>query len=138
MQKFTGMLCNCHMPERRIWKALPIVGAQAANELLNISRSQRSFFRIDRISTKNFMSVPVPIDEVNVQIIMEQMGGGGHLNMAGCTADRYFCDEADRNAESNAGYNVSKTVSMCIGRRIQMKVILTGGCKSHLEKRARL
>lgn len=24
------------------------------------------------------------IDEVNVQIIMERMGGGGHLNMAGC------------------------------------------------------
>jgi c-di-AMP phosphodiesterase-like protein len=23
------------------------------------------------------------IDEVNVQIIMERMGGGGHLNMAG-------------------------------------------------------
>ena len=24
------------------------------------------------------------IDEVNVQVIMERMGGGGHLNMAGC------------------------------------------------------
>ena len=24
------------------------------------------------------------IDEVNVQIIMEKMGGGGHLNIAGC------------------------------------------------------
>lgn len=24
------------------------------------------------------------IDEVNVQIIMEQLGGGGHINSAGC------------------------------------------------------
>ena len=24
------------------------------------------------------------IDEVNVQIIMEKMGGGGHLSVAGC------------------------------------------------------
>ena len=24
------------------------------------------------------------IDEINVQIIMEKMGGGGHLNIAGC------------------------------------------------------
>ena len=24
------------------------------------------------------------IDEVNVQIVMERLGGGGHLNVAGC------------------------------------------------------
>ena len=24
------------------------------------------------------------IDEVNVQVIMERLGGGGHLNVAGC------------------------------------------------------
>ena len=24
------------------------------------------------------------IDEVNVQVIMERLGGGGHMNIAGC------------------------------------------------------
>ena len=24
------------------------------------------------------------IDEVNVQVVMERLGGGGHLNVAGC------------------------------------------------------
>lgn len=59
-----------------------IVGAQAANELLNIIGVKASF-----VLTKYRDTVYVSaraIDEVNVQIIMERLGGGGHLNIAGC------------------------------------------------------
>ena len=34
------------------------------------------------------------IDEVNVQVIMERMGGGGHLNMAGCQLETVNMEEA--------------------------------------------
>ena len=34
------------------------------------------------------------IDEINVQIIMEKMGGGGHLNTAGCQLSGSSISEA--------------------------------------------
>ena len=37
------------------------------------------------------------IDEVNVQIIMERMGGGGHLNMAGVQLPGVTVEEAQKN-----------------------------------------
>ena len=58
-----------------------IVGAQAANELLNISGIKASFVVTD-FQNKIYVSAR-SIDEVNVQIIMERLGGGGHMNMAG-------------------------------------------------------
>ena len=59
-----------------------VVGAQAANELLNIKGVKASFVLTEYdgliyISARS-------IDEVNVQVIMERMGGGGHMTMAGC------------------------------------------------------
>jgi c-di-AMP phosphodiesterase-like protein len=59
-----------------------IIGAQAANELLDIKGVKASFILTDY---QNCIYVSArSIDEVNVQIIMERMGGGGHLNVAGC------------------------------------------------------
>ena len=58
-----------------------VVGAQAANELLNIVGIKASFV-ITEYQNKIFVSAR-SIDEVNVQLIMEKMGGGGHLNVAG-------------------------------------------------------
>lgn len=58
-----------------------VVGAQAANELLNIVGIKASFV-ITEYQSKIFISAR-SIDEVNVQLIMERMGGGGHLNVAG-------------------------------------------------------
>jgi c-di-AMP phosphodiesterase-like protein len=34
------------------------------------------------------------IDEVNVQLIMERMGGGGHLNIAGCQLENMTIEQA--------------------------------------------
>ena len=59
-----------------------VVGAQAANELLNIIGVKASFVLTD-YNGKIFISAR-SIDEVNVQIIMERMGGGGHMNTAAC------------------------------------------------------
>lgn len=59
-----------------------IVGAQAANELLNI-RGVKASFILTEYQNQIYISAR-SIDEVNVQVIMERMGGGGHLNTAGC------------------------------------------------------
>lgn len=58
-----------------------VVGAQAANELLNIIGIKASFVITDYRNTI-YISARA-IDEVNVQLIMERLGGGGHLNIAG-------------------------------------------------------
>jgi len=58
-----------------------IVGAQAANELLNIIGVRASIV-LTEYNGRIYVSAR-SIDEVNVQIIMEKMGGGGHLNVAG-------------------------------------------------------
>ena len=69
-----------------------IVGAQAANELLNIRGIKASFVLTD-YQGKIYVSAR-SIDEVNVQIIMERMGGGGHMTMAGCQMDNTGLIEA--------------------------------------------
>ncbi|MCD8120022.1 MAG: DHH family phosphoesterase [Lachnospiraceae bacterium] len=58
-----------------------IVGAQAANELLNIKGVRASFVLTD-YNHLIYLSAR-SVDDVNVQIIMERLGGGGHLNAAG-------------------------------------------------------
>ncbi|MGN0328019.1 MAG: DHH family phosphoesterase [Lachnospira sp.] len=58
-----------------------IGGAKAANQLLDISGIKASFV-ITLYEEKIFISAR-SIDEVNVQIIMEKLGGGGHMSIAG-------------------------------------------------------
>ncbi len=56
------------------------IGAQAANELLGINGIKASFV-VTEYNGKIYISAR-SIDEVNVQIIMERLGGG-HMNIAG-------------------------------------------------------
>lgn len=58
-----------------------VVAAQAANELLNIVGVKASFVLTDYHDI-TYISARA-IDEVNVQVIMEKLGGGGHMNIAG-------------------------------------------------------
>lgn len=58
-----------------------IVSAQAANELLNIVGIKASFVMTE-YNGKMHVSAR-SIDEIDVQKIMERLGGGGHLNVAG-------------------------------------------------------
>ena len=69
-----------------------VIGAQAANELLNIKGIKASFVLTD-YQGKIYVSAR-SIDEVNVQIIMERMGGGGHLNIAACQMENVGLLEA--------------------------------------------
>lgn len=68
-----------------------IIGAQAANELLNIKGVKASFILTEYQNQIYFSARS--IDEVNVQIIMEKMGGGGHLNVAGCQLEGISLEE---------------------------------------------
>lgn len=69
-----------------------VVGAQAANELLNIVGVRASFV-LTSFNGQVFISARA-IDEVNVQIIMERLGGGGHMNIAGAQLSDVTCEEA--------------------------------------------
>ena len=75
-----------------------VVGAQAANDLLNIKGVKASFV-LSRYQNEIFISAR-SIDEVNVQLIMEKMGGGGHLNVAGCQLSNTSIEEAIETLKS--------------------------------------
>ncbi len=69
-----------------------IIGAQAANELLNINGIKASFVLTEYYG-KIYVSARA-IDEVNVQLVMERLGGGGHINTAGTQFQHTDMDEA--------------------------------------------
>ena len=69
-----------------------VVGAQVANELLNINNIKASFV-LTEFAGKVYISAR-SIDEVNVQIIMEQLGGGGHMSVAGAQIANASVEEA--------------------------------------------
>ncbi len=75
-----------------------IVGAQAANELLNIVGIKASFV-LTEYQGKIYVSSR-SIDEINVQLIMERLGGGGHLNVAGAQLTNCTVAEAKRMIQS--------------------------------------
>ena len=58
-----------------------VIGAQVANELLNITGVKASFV-FTEFHGKVYISARA-IDEMNVQLVMEKLGGGGHINVAG-------------------------------------------------------
>ena len=58
-----------------------VLAAQTANELLDINGIKASFV-LTVYNGRIFLSAR-SIDEVNVQIIAEKLGGGGHINSAG-------------------------------------------------------
>ena len=71
-----------------------IVGAQAANELLNIVGIKASFV-LTEYQGKIYISSR-SIAEINVQLIMERVGGGGHLIVAGAQLTNCTIQEAKR------------------------------------------
>lgn len=68
-----------------------VVGAQVANELLDIDGIKASFV-VTEYNGKLYISAR-SIDEVNVQIIMERLGGGGHMTIAGAQIEGMKPDE---------------------------------------------
>ena len=72
--------------------------AQAANELLNIIGIKASFV-LTEYHEQIYVSAR-SIDEINVQLIMERLGGGGHMNSAGAQLTDCTLDEAKRTIEN--------------------------------------
>ena len=69
-----------------------VLAAQTANELLDINGIKASFVRTV-YNGRIFLSAR-SIDEVNVQIIAEKLGGGGHINSAGAQFEHTNVKEA--------------------------------------------
>ncbi|MBQ6575956.1 MAG: DHH family phosphoesterase [Lachnospiraceae bacterium] len=69
-----------------------IIGAEAANELLNINGIRASFV-LTMYQDEVYISAR-SIDDVNVQVIMEKLGGGGHMNVAGAQLADTTLDDA--------------------------------------------
>lgn len=69
-----------------------VIASQAANELLGIRNIRASFVLTD-YEHQIYISAR-SIDELNVQIVMEKMGGGGHLSIAGAQLKNTTIEEA--------------------------------------------
>ena len=75
-----------------------ILAAQVANELLNITNVRASFVFTD-FNGKIYVSAR-SIDEVNVQVIMEKLGGGGHMSVAGAQFTDCTLEDAIHNVKT--------------------------------------
>lgn len=70
-----------------------LIAAQSANELLNINNVEASF-----VLTKTGDKIHISgrsIGNISVQIILEKLGGGGHLTSAGTQLEDVTMDEAE-------------------------------------------
>ena len=65
--------------------------AKAANELLNI-RGIKASVVLTKVEDTVFLSAR-SIDEVNVQVLMEKLGGGGHRTVAGARIQNSTVEE---------------------------------------------
>ncbi len=74
-----------------------IVGAQAANELLEI-RGIKASVVLTEYHGVIYLSAR-SIDEVNVQVMMEQLGGGGHRTIAGAQLTDMTLDDAKKRVK---------------------------------------
>lgn len=74
-----------------------VLGAQVANELLNINNIKASFV-LTEFNGKIYVSAR-SIDEVNVQVIMEKLGGGGHMSVAGAQFSNCTMADAIKNVK---------------------------------------
>lgn len=63
-----------------------VINSQVADELLNINGVRASFVAGRNVDGRTVVSAR-SLGEINVQVIMEKLGGGGHLTTAGAQVD---------------------------------------------------
>ncbi|MBH0168782.1 MAG: DHH family phosphoesterase [Bacillota bacterium] len=73
-----------------------VVIAQAADILLTMNGIQASFVIANRIDGKVSISAR-SLGDINVQMIMERLEGGGHLTNAACQIENSSIDEAEKH-----------------------------------------
>lgn len=76
-----------------------VIAAKSADELLNISEIQASFVLSD-INGDIYISGRSTGD-INVQIVLEELGGGGHMNMAGAKMSGVTIDKVIEKLEES-------------------------------------
>jgi c-di-AMP phosphodiesterase-like protein len=69
-----------------------ITAAKAADELLTIGGIVASFV-LTKMGEKVYISGR-SIGDINVQLILEKLGGGGHITLAGAQIEGYSLEEA--------------------------------------------
>ncbi|MBR4342168.1 MAG: DHH family phosphoesterase [Lachnospiraceae bacterium] len=75
-----------------------VLGAQVANELMDISDIKASFV-FTEYNNQIYISAR-SIDEVNVQVVMEKLGGGGHMSVAGAQLSGCTIAEAKQKVKN--------------------------------------
>lgn len=80
---------NCESPT--------IVGAKIADDLLDI-KGIRATFVLTSYEGKIYISAR-SIDELNVQVVMEKMGGGGHITSAGAQLEGCTLEEGSEKVK---------------------------------------
>lgn len=78
--------------ESRGLESPTVVAAQTANDLLDIDNIKASFV-FTEFNDKIYVSAR-SIDELNVQVVMEKIGGGGHMSAAGTQFEDCAIEEA--------------------------------------------
>jgi c-di-AMP phosphodiesterase-like protein len=71
-----------------------LIAAQAANELLNINNVEASFV-LSKLDDKVHISGR-SLGNISVQLILEKLGGGGHLTSAGAQVEKLSMDGAEK------------------------------------------
>lgn len=84
-----------------------VLAAQAADELLNITGIQASFV-IVRIDDEILISGR-SLGDVNVQVIMEALGGGGHMTMAGTKLSGLTIEEVLEKLQDTIDKNIKES-----------------------------
>jgi Predicted signaling protein consisting of a modified GGDEF domain and a DHH domain len=82
-------LCTCRTNDRYAH----LVMSQAADELLNLNGVRASFVVNDKGDGTVHISAR-SLGDINVQVIMEKLGGGGHLTSAAAQLKNTSLDEA--------------------------------------------
>ncbi|MDR0840130.1 MAG: DHH family phosphoesterase [Christensenellaceae bacterium] len=81
----------------------PLVAAQAADELISIKGIRASFVLAEREGS--IVISGRSLGEINVQLILEKLGGGGHLSVAGAQLKGVTMDAAiEQLTQSIQGY----------------------------------
>lgn len=73
---------------------MAVTVAQAADELLNISGIEASF--VLAAAGNRVLISGRSLESVNVQVILEKLGGGGHITIAGAQLEDTGIEQADR------------------------------------------
>lgn len=89
---FESIFAISSCPEEPGVTSPTVVSSQAANSLLNVLGIKASFV-LSHYDGQIYISARA-IDEINVQLIMERLGGGGHINIAGAQLSDVTMEEA--------------------------------------------